>query len=277
MSASAVVVEPKLVGSEPILASADIAATLRFYCGVLGFQNPWTWGEPANHGGVRWGSVHVMFTLNPELAAKVEGHMHYFVTDEIDALHARHQAAKAPVVAPLETKPWGMREYVVRDPSGYRLRFAAPAISTRPAQKKSLPAGYRLVPRLPTLDENGALIHAVQWQPYTNFAAVPDALKQSLFAVVMEKDGVCVASGRLAGDGAVFVYVTDIMVHPSHQRLGLGTAVMDALMAWADQHVPAKAFVGLFTGRNLNGFYEQWGFRGADQGLWGMSKRIGVK
>ena len=70
------------------------------------------------------GKVGVLFCLQPDLAARVEGHQHAFFVTGIDRLHERHRDRGVPLVSPLGAKPWGLREYTVRDPNGYHLRFA---------------------------------------------------------------------------------------------------------------------------------------------------------
>ena len=59
-----------LRGSEPIFPVADVVATVRYYREVLGFREGWTWGEPPDFGGVRWGKVGAMFALQSGPDAK---------------------------------------------------------------------------------------------------------------------------------------------------------------------------------------------------------------
>ena len=47
----------------------------------------------------------------------------FFTVTEVDALHARI-APHAPVVMPLKTQFYGMREFAVTDPDGHILTFA---------------------------------------------------------------------------------------------------------------------------------------------------------
>jgi catechol 2,3-dioxygenase-like lactoylglutathione lyase family enzyme len=112
-----------IVKSEAILAVADVAATIKFYREKLGFTKDWVWDDPPTHGGVQWGDVDVSFHLAPELAKHVEGHQHYFFVKGVDDMQARHQQNGVPIISPIERKQWGMREYTVRDPNGYHLRF----------------------------------------------------------------------------------------------------------------------------------------------------------
>lgn len=67
-----------------------------------------------------------------------------------------------------------------------------------------------------------------------------------------------VAMARIVGDGGCVYHITDMVVHPDQQGQGLGTRIMDALMAYIDEHAPETAYVNLLA--DVDGFYEQWGF-----------------
>jgi uncharacterized glyoxalase superfamily protein PhnB len=43
---------------------------------------------------------------------------------DIDRVYHQHQASGAEIVEPLGTRPWGIRQYVVRDPNGYHVKIA---------------------------------------------------------------------------------------------------------------------------------------------------------
>jgi GNAT superfamily N-acetyltransferase len=260
-----------LTRSQAILAVADVVATVRFYREKLGFTDEWLWGEPPDFGGVQWGSVGVMFCLQPALAAKVEGHQHAFMVSGIDQLHERHRQSGVQVLSPLEAKPWGLREYTVRDPNGYHLRFGEPLIA--PAQSgtaRNLPENVRLVERLPTVEEYETLVLAVGWGKYMNPEAADAALQGTLYSVVAVEGERPVGMARVVGDGAMAFFVQDVMVAPDHQRRGIGTALMEAVMSFFRRRTPRQSFIGLFTGRHLAGFYERHGFEGPDTGLYGM-------
>ena len=101
--------------SEPIFQVADVVATVRYYREVLGFQEGWTWGQPPDFGGVRWGKVGAMFALQSGPEAPAGGQWHSFFVEGIDALQDFHRLNGATICSPLEMKPWGLREYTVRD------------------------------------------------------------------------------------------------------------------------------------------------------------------
>ncbi|WJY21638.1 GNAT family N-acetyltransferase [Fontisubflavum oceani] len=75
-----------------------------------------------------------------------------------------------------------------------------------------------------------------------------------------DAEGQLVAMGRLIGDGGCFAQVTDIAVHPDHQRQGLGTQVMAALMDWAETNLPKGCYMSLIADPGAEHLYAKFGF-----------------
>lgn len=247
-----------LTSSEPIFAVSDVRETVRFYRDVLGFESEWFWGDPPNFGGVRWGRVHVMFCLQPDMKGKTEGQQHWFKVEDVQAIYDRHKSSGAPITSDIENKPWGMREYTVRDINGYYLRFAGPA-TYEPSKTSTemLPPHIRIEIRKATLDEYMKITEAVGWNK--DATTMPRALELSLFGVVAKdtRDDQTVGMARVCGDGRYYT-IWDVMVLPSYQGQKIGSAMMEAAMAELRKMGPKNAFVGLFTGKPA--FYERFGF-----------------
>ena len=72
--------------------------------------------------------------------------------------------------------------------------------------------------------------------------------------------GMLIGMGRLVGDGGCFVMVVDIAVRPTHQRQGLGQKILDALLQWADAHLPASCYLTLIADPRGKKLYERSGF-----------------
>lgn len=248
-----------LKSSEVVFAVSDVVQTVRFYRDVLGFESEWLWENPPTFGGARWGHVHVMFCLQPDIAGKIEGHMHWFQVDDVNALHARHKAAGAPIVSEIGDKPWGFREYTLRDINGYHLRFAGPTEYARPITATELrPPHIRIDVRKATLEEYLKITTAVGWNK--DESTMPQALEQSLFCVVATdaRSSQAVGMLRVCGDGRYYT-IWDVMVMPDYQGQKIGTAMLEAAMAELRRIGPRGAMVGLFTGKPK--FYERLGFR----------------
>jgi GNAT superfamily N-acetyltransferase len=98
-------------------------------------------------------------------------------------------------------------------------------------------------------------------------------LSGARFGVVAVAGDRAVGAGLVLGDGATFAYLKDIMVLPEWQARGVGTRIVDALLAIIRRSRPDGMLVTLFTGQHLAEFYEQFGFSGPEK-LYGMSLKI---
>jgi len=103
----------------PLLpAGPSLAATLDFYTRHLGFTVAWQHGTMA---GVRRGDVHLNLIAN-DTRAWIENASLAIGVDDLSALYAEYRDAPAKV-GPLETKPWGRREFHLIDPTGVCFQF----------------------------------------------------------------------------------------------------------------------------------------------------------
>ena len=103
------------------------------------------------------------------------------------------------------------------------------------------------------------LYQAVSWTNYTN---QPQMLEQSLahsLAIYVARDGEeIVGLVRLVGDGFSSIFVQDLLVLPSYQRQGIGSALMkEALGDFKDAYQVQLATEQ--TEKTL-GFYRSLGF-----------------
>ena len=118
----------------PNLIVRDIARSTTFYCDVLGFAIKDTVPPAApfifvwlERGGV------TVFLNDPAAVAKdIPAYASpafggtgtlFVIVEGVDALHAQ-VAPLVPVVMPLHTQPYGMREFAVHDPDGHLITFA---------------------------------------------------------------------------------------------------------------------------------------------------------
>jgi len=106
-------------------------------------------------------------------------------------------------------------------------------------------------------------------------AAVERGLPNSVYGVVVidERTGETVGMGRVVGDDGSVYHISDMAVDPDHQRRGLGTAVMEALLAYIEETAPPRAYVNLMA--DVDGFYEQFGFEETRPASKGMYYRTG--
>lgn len=90
---------------------------------------------------------------------------------------------------------------------------------------------------------------------------VAEALKRTLFSVVVKEGSVPVGIGRIVGDGRIVFFIKDVVVDPSRQNRGIGRIIMETLMQYVRQNGCRNAYVGLMALTGKEGFYEKFGFR----------------
>src|SRR5262245_10137967 len=136
---------PTLDHVEPVLPVRDIVRSVSYWHEVLGFPQKWTWGDPPNHGGLVWGNVHVQLSLDTEWPENANGHCIWIRVRQLDFFYEMHQRNKVDIVAPLQNKPWGFAEYIVKEINGHYLVFTAPAHDGKSVEKQKAEA--RIVER----------------------------------------------------------------------------------------------------------------------------------
>lgn len=194
-----------------------------------------------------------MFSLQPGLAAKVEGHQHWIKVDDADGMYALHKANGATIVEELMDRPWGTREYVVKDPGGYHLRFAGPP-SAEVARSQPFPEGVELDRRKPTPEEYAD----IAGKTFEYKQLVPGILESTWGGVVaLSPAGEVIAVTRIMHDAPGWFSIWDVAVLPQWQGRRIGTRMMEEALSMI-REFSAGAIVHLFTYRH--GFYERLGF-----------------
>ena len=110
-----------------------------------------------------------------------------------------------------------------------------------------------------SIDDVLPLYQAVGWTNYTN---QPQMLAQALthsLAIYLARDGEkIVGLVRLVGDGFSSVFVQDLIVLPSYQRQGIGSALMkNALADYKDAY---QVQLATDESEKTLGFYRSLGF-----------------
>jgi len=108
----------------------DLQAAVDFYTKRLGFMLAFTWGEPPTMAGVNLGKVQIFLELG---TPNPKGCSLYFLIGNADELYEFHRASGVEIVAPPDDKPWGIREYTVRDLNGYYLNYGHRLLNVGPS------------------------------------------------------------------------------------------------------------------------------------------------
>jgi len=110
-----------------LVGTDDFERSAAFYSEVLGFPVDERWDGPNGRGmlfRVTTGGVIEIVEGTPRDPAEPASGVSVAVElDDVDAMHDRVAAAGVEVVTALEDRPWGHRNFEIRDPSGLGLVF----------------------------------------------------------------------------------------------------------------------------------------------------------
>jgi predicted GNAT family N-acyltransferase len=127
----------------------------------------------------------------------------------------------------------------------------------------------RYLHQTPNVEEYLELRTAVGWRSLP--AEVVDAgMKSSLFSVCVYEGENIVGCGRVIGDGAIYVYIQDVIVRPDYQGQGIGRQIMVHIMDFIYTRLPDEIFVGLMAAKDVADFYKKFGFMERPPGRPGM-------
>jgi GNAT superfamily N-acetyltransferase len=134
-------------------------------------------------------------------------------------------------------------------------------------------SNYTLVARTPAPEEYRAL-RRLSGLSEKSLEAAERGLPATLYAVVIETNGVAVGMGRVIGDGGTAYQLVDIAVLPEHQRNGLGKRIVGALVGWLHVNAPKSAYVSLIADGPAKDLYAQFGFKSTAPASIGMAFKI---
>jgi uncharacterized glyoxalase superfamily protein PhnB len=120
--------EPTIKGAIPVLPAADAAASLKWWTEICGFTETFRDNTPPNYAGINRGQayLHISGMQDKELARQVgDQTMVRIAVKGIEDLYAEYQKRGGIVHpnGPLQTKPWGTKEFGAIDPNGVCVTF----------------------------------------------------------------------------------------------------------------------------------------------------------
>ena len=125
----------KLQKLTPNLVVRDVAASMEFYCRVLGFQRGQTVPEQAPYvfGIVTHGAVEMFFNDqktvaadHPTLGTRPAGGALtlYIEVQGIEELFQKMEQHGVKITMPMKEQFYGMKEFGIEDPEGWEITFA---------------------------------------------------------------------------------------------------------------------------------------------------------
>jgi uncharacterized glyoxalase superfamily protein PhnB len=128
--------KPTIVAAEPQLFVTDIKRSCDFFCEQLGFTLVFSYGKPPYYAQVSRDAAHLNLRCVEQTLIEsavrnreelLSASMTLATADEIKLLFLEFQSAGVAFHQTLKKHPWGARNFVVKDPDGNLLLFAAPA------------------------------------------------------------------------------------------------------------------------------------------------------
>jgi catechol 2,3-dioxygenase-like lactoylglutathione lyase family enzyme len=121
----------KLLAAEPQLFVADVEASCEFYTKKLGFEVAFVYGEPPFYGQVVRDGASLNLrclsepAINPELREREHLLSASITLKDAKPLFLEFQAAGVVFHQELKTEPWGAQTFIISDPDGNLILFAA--------------------------------------------------------------------------------------------------------------------------------------------------------
>lgn len=112
-----------------------------------------------------------------------------------------------------------------------------------------------------TYQDYAALRSSVGWDNHAE-EQVSASIRNSLYSVTVVGNNSTVAMGRLIGDG-IYYLIVDVVVRPEFQGMGIGSKIMDMLLAYVEDRTPAggRSSVQLIAEKGKENFYIKKGFK----------------
>jgi GNAT superfamily N-acetyltransferase len=125
-----------------------------------------------------------------------------------------------------------------------------------------------LVEGLPSAAEFIAL-RRIMGSPDVNQEAASKTVRSALFSVCLRQEGQLLGFARVVGDGALYFYVSDVIVCPELRGGGYGVLLMEAVMDYLSRAASPGAMIVVVPLKGRETFYERFGFKRCPDGRFG--------
>jgi DNA-binding transcriptional MerR regulator/catechol 2,3-dioxygenase-like lactoylglutathione lyase family enzyme len=103
----------------PCLPVSDVDASVSYYEAALGFRLAWQTTD-RKLSALASGPIEMLLVVPWEGEGPPPPQSSYVYVEDPDALCAEYEAAGGRIIAPVASRPYGMRDFVVNDPDGHR-------------------------------------------------------------------------------------------------------------------------------------------------------------
>lgn len=114
------------------------------------------------------------------------------------------------------------------------------------------------------------LRETIGWNNLDSLDEIEQSIQSSLFWITIVRGKELVACGRVIGDGYMYFYLQDIIVHPKCQGLGFGQMVMNGIEQWLLTKAKKGATIGLLAAKGKEDFYARFEYLKRDGSALGL-------
>lgn len=113
-----------------------------------------------------------------------------------------------------------------------------------------------------TVDEYNSMREAVGWY-LAEATQTEESLRNSVYIITARENGRIVGMARLIGDGVLYFFLVDVIVHPEYQGKGIGRLLVENILEFIRSNRKTGQFfsVQLSAAKGKEGFYEKFGFQ----------------
>jgi hypothetical protein len=116
----------KFYKATAFLPVIDLKETLAYYKSELGFYEEWIWQKI--DGGIRRDEMRLIFGEDAEYTRVLNSGKRAFeliwFVDSVDQVYKEFTDRKIPLISDIGNKPWGIREFTIKDNNGYLIRVS---------------------------------------------------------------------------------------------------------------------------------------------------------
>jgi catechol 2,3-dioxygenase-like lactoylglutathione lyase family enzyme len=116
----------KVNWASTIFQVSDLRKSIRFYTEVLGFEEEFVFGDPPFYAGIKMGNAILHLNSGKENENRRGMGSLYVFCDEVDSYYERIKSLEVEITSKLDTWPYGMRDFQLKDLDGNLLNFGCP-------------------------------------------------------------------------------------------------------------------------------------------------------
>ena len=120
--------EPQLLGAFPQVFVADVEVSCQFFVETLGFTLRFKYGQPPFYALVQrdGARLNLRFVHQPVLRQEAERDLlaASIPVENVKSLYLEYKTAGVPMHQILKKQPWGLQDFIVRDPDGNLIHFS---------------------------------------------------------------------------------------------------------------------------------------------------------